>query len=866
MTEGGTGLNRPLPQCPALAPPTSSQVANRAPGHRMRLAPLPGALSERWKFAWRAGAPGARPRQVGPLCSSEAVVAPVGRRSSSQPFPRKYTCRSDEGHMMSAMVEDGGGMWRVKVALPASAAYDAGDVHLEWGLQRSSTAKWYHPKESVPNGSKLHKATNGMRTPMHHNSGTDQYEVSIDVPSRLLPVSLSCSIFLEGASKYINPRGAAHFGIPVGMLPGQPSPLGAHLKSQRKVRREEAHAVNFAVVSRMATSVTLCLMRQSQHSDSDSEESHKGSLEILLDPLVNRTGDVWHVCLEGLHDLESLVYGWRATGTVNWDDGTRFQSSRVLLDPYSISAIPTTLAPATAAGGPETSTLGCLAGLVSEDFDWGTQPRPRHAMEQIVACELDMRSLLEHAEGEACNNAFETIQGLIPKLTELGINTVILDSILLSTDPSGSGRKLPVSYFAPDWELAAGHGSKVSPMQAPLEMKQMVKAMHASGIEVIMKMQYCFTAEGSDAAAVLLSLRGLDASLYYKANGVLNCGHPVVRQLVMDSLKHWVTQYQVDGFCFENAETLTHDSGGVVQDNPALPEDLAHDAVLRRCKLVALSEDAGLLPRCGERGFPHWGTWAEWNKRFQADFWEYLVEGRDGKLSNVATRVTGSADLFAARWDGGLPGSLAAGRRPAFGFNCASPTSGSLQSVLNGVMPAAAEPASGHVSTSLSLMGSLLLASLTCQGVPVLPAEVLWDDGLSALVAAVTRLRALYRDLLQPPSFDAPRSFEWHGPTAGSEPAWDADSTFGGPAAPNFISYSVCSSPTRGLYVAFNPHDYAVAATAPSLPMGYCWQVVSYTGLPSSGEGASDKGGPVKIEGGMTLSSKSSILLEIASD
>lgn len=99
---------------------------------------------------------------------------------------------------------------------------------------------------------------------------------------------------------------------------------------------------------------------------------------------------------------------------------------------------------------------------------------------------------------------------------------------------------------------------------------------------------------------------------------------------------------QVDGFVFLNAECMAQDRDGIVVDNPPLPESIVHDPLLRQYKMIAVSGNDALLPRSGERGCPHWGTWLEWNKRFQQDVWEYIVNGQDDKLSAMATRITGN--------------------------------------------------------------------------------------------------------------------------------------------------------------------------------------------------------------------------------
>ena len=144
-----------------------------------------------------------------------------------------------------------------------------------------------------------------------------------------------------------------------------------------------------------------------------------------------------------------------------------------------------------------------------------------------------------------------------------------------------------------------------------------------------------------------MSLKGLDVSLYFRGKRILNCGHPVVHELVIDSLRHWMCDYKVDGFVFCNAETMVQDRDGTILDSPALPQTIASDPLLRMCKLVAVSGDDQLIPRQGERGFPHWGVWTEYNSRFRFDFWDFIVMTSAAKLSNIATRITGVGVMVA---------------------------------------------------------------------------------------------------------------------------------------------------------------------------------------------------------------------------
>ncbi len=183
----------------------------------------------------------------------------------------------------------------------------------------------------------------------------------------------------------------------------------------------------------------------------------------------------------------------------------------------------------------------------------------------------------------------------------------------------------------------------------------MVKQFHDAGIEVILDMVYNHTGEGDEQGATL-SFRGLDNSIYYICDqetgsylnfsgcgNTMNCNHPVVRDLILDSLRYWVTEMHVDGFRFDLASILGRDTDGSVLANPPLLERIAGDPVLANVKLIAEAWDAAGLYQVGS--FPNWGRWAEWNARFRDDvrqFWK----GDPDKVRALATRLCGSADLY----------------------------------------------------------------------------------------------------------------------------------------------------------------------------------------------------------------------------
>ncbi len=254
----------------------------------------------------------------------------------------------------------------------------------------------------------------------------------------------------------------------------------------------------------------------------------------------------------------------------------------------------------------------------------------------------------------------------IPYLVELGVNCVELMPVFefderdnARTDPH-TGEPLvnywgysTVGFFAPKAGYAAtgGHGMQVD------EFKKTVKQLHRAGIEVMLDVVFNHTAEGNELGPTL-SFRGLDNRTYYMltpeghyynfsgTGNTLNCNHPVVRGFVLDCLRYWAAEFHVDGFRFDLAAILGRSTDGIPLANPPLLEALAHDPVLRDCKLVAEAWDAGGLFQVGS--FPDYCRWSEWNAGYR-DALRHFLKGDLGSVAELATRFVGSPDLYARR-------------------------------------------------------------------------------------------------------------------------------------------------------------------------------------------------------------------------
>jgi len=211
-----------------------------------------------------------------------------------------------------------------------------------------------------------------------------------------------------------------------------------------------------------------------------------------------------------------------------------------------------------------------------------------------------------------------------------------------------------INFFAPMSRYASAGGG---PVAASKELKKMVKALHNAGIEVILDVVYNHTNEADDANPYMTSFRGIDNKVYYMLDlnnnpqllnfsgcgNTLNCNHPVVKELVLDSLRHWVKEYHIDGFRFDLASVLCRGPDGSPLDAPPLIKEIAKDSVLSRCKIIAEPWDCGGLYLVGR--FPNWDRWAEWNGQYRDDIRRF-IKGDPGLKGVFATRVSGSADLY----------------------------------------------------------------------------------------------------------------------------------------------------------------------------------------------------------------------------
>jgi glycogen operon protein len=422
---------------------------------------------------------------------------------------------------------------------------------------------------------------------------------------------------------------------------GVAAPLGASVHSG---------GVNFSVFSRDASSIELLLF----------DDPERGPERIItLDPRLNRTYHYWHVFVEGLK--AGQVYAYKAHGPFAPERGLRFDPEKVLLDPYGRAVAVPRHYDRNAARQPGDTAATAMKSVVADlrRYDWeGDRPLRRPLVETVIY-ELHVAGFTKHESSGIAPGKRGTYAGLvekIPYLQDLGITAVeLLPVFQFDPQDAPGGRPnywgyQPVSFFAPHH----AYGSASRPLDVLDEFRDLVKALHRAGIEVILDVVYNHTSEGGHDGPTL-SFRGLANDHYYilandrsryadytGCGNTLNANQPIVRRMIVDSLRYWVTEMHVDGFRFDLASILTRDEDGRPLPSPPVLWDIESDPVLAGTKLIAEAWDAAGLYQVGSFVGD---TWQEWNGRFRDDARRFL-RGDNGSVRHMVSRFLGSPDIF----------------------------------------------------------------------------------------------------------------------------------------------------------------------------------------------------------------------------
>ncbi|KAG2497653.1 hypothetical protein HYH03_004392 [Edaphochlamys debaryana] len=643
---------------------------------------------------------------------------------------------------------------------------------------------------------------------------------------------------------------------------GKPEPLGPS---------KTASGVNFALFSKNAKSVKLVLL--------------DGEAKQLAEVDCKRSGDVWHVELQGLPG-SGVRYGFKVAGDGGWETGHRWNANRVLLDPY---------APLVAGRrwfgkrdaveqfkGKDGSLFLGAFDFDSPAYDWGSDyQRPTAPLKDLIIYEVPVRCFTADPSSglpEAQRGTFAGLAAKAKYLQSLGINAVELLPVFEWDELEFRRSQNPrdhmtnvwgyshISFHAPMSRL----GSEGSAEATAREFKDMVKTLHAHGIQVLLDVVYNHTAEADDRDPYLLTLRGIDNSTYYMLDpgspvqlvnwsgcgNTVNANHPVVSQLIIDSLVRWVTEYHVDGFRFDLASCLCRDERGRPMAVPPVIRNIAKHPLLSQVKLIAEPWDIGMY-QVGT--FPNWDIWAEWNGKYRDDVRRF-IKGDAGMKGAFATRLAGSADLYGNN-----------NRRPFHSINFITAHDGfslydmvSYNEKRNGAngegnrdgtndnfsWNCGAEGETGDAGIKAlrqRQMRNCMVALMLSQGTPMIVSgdevgkthggnnnwyghdnpmsHLQWNEGdatRDALLRFCSELFAFRRShpALGREHFLGPQDITWH------ENNWDNSES-------RFLAFTLHHKEAGDIYAAFNAHGFSVDAHLPKPPAGRKWCRLVDTNLPT---------------------------------
>jgi glycogen operon protein len=409
------------------------------------------------------------------------------------------------------------------------------------------------------------------------------------------------------------------------------------------------NGVQFVVVSRLAKAMKLLLYEKV----TDLEPSDV----IQFNREENRWGHVWSLFVKGLQAKQ--LYHFQAEGPFEPEKGLRFDGRARLIDPYAKALAGTFLPSSDGIIRPPKCVV-----IDDDDFDWRGDRHVRHDLSKSIIYELHVRGFTQSPSSETTRPG--TYLGLIekiPYLQDLGITAVELMPIHEFPINGCNGKELQIknywgydtmAFFAPHRGYAYGG----EPGAQVREFKEMVRAFHQAGIEVILDVVFNHTCEGNEFGPTL-SFKGLDNQIYYMLDrglyyknysgcgNTVNGNHPIVREMIFNCLRHWVHNYHIDGFRFDLASILSRDQSGNLQANPPLIEQISEDPLLADTKIIAEAWDAAGGYQVGSFGAYGFGSqrWAEWNGKYRDDirrFWR----GDQNMTGALATRLSGSSDLY----------------------------------------------------------------------------------------------------------------------------------------------------------------------------------------------------------------------------
>ncbi len=447
------------------------------------------------------------------------------------------------------------------------------------------------------------------------------------------------------------------------LLKGKPYPSGSS--------PDKKGGFNFAILSKNASNVTLEFFKLSDPGVMVAS--------IELNPRKNKTGDIWHIHVQGL-DFKELCYAYRFGGAYSpVETGDRFNSMKLLIDPYARALVGCNgrwnfendygydknsgkdidLRPSTV----DNIKTSMKCALIDDShYEWHDDRHPRIPLNKTIIYEVHVRGFTKHGSSNVSSpGTFGGVIEKIPYFKEIGITAVEFlpvhefnENEIIRVNPK-TGERLKnywgynsLSFFA----INGRYSSSFAPEGVLNEFRDMVRQLHQAEIEVILDVVYNHTGEGNEVGPTV-AFRGIDNRLYYHLDNnryyknysgcgnTLNCNHSAVKQMILDSLRYFVTELHVDGFRFDLAAILGRDSNGAWIGANSILRDISEDPVLSGTKLIAEGWDAAGCYKVGQ--FPQ--GWAEWNGKFRDDVRSF-IKGDDGFVSAFATRICGSPDLY----------------------------------------------------------------------------------------------------------------------------------------------------------------------------------------------------------------------------
>ena len=427
---------------------------------------------------------------------------------------------------------------------------------------------------------------------------------------------------------------------------GSPHPLGA---------TPDDDGVNFSVFSEHATSVELLIF--------DDTGGPWPIQVIQLDPVVHKTFGFWHIYVRGLKP--GYHYAYRVDGPRDLGRGNRFDPQKVIVDPY-VKGISKALWSRADACNPGDNLHSSLRGAVIdlEDYDWEGDRPLRRPMSESVIYEMHVGGFTSSpSSGVRHPGTYAGVIEKIPYLKSLGVTAVELlpvfdydEDEINRTSPDGKPLRnywgySTIGFFAPH----AGYCVTDGEATHIREFRDMVKALHKAGIEVVVDVVFNHTSEGNENGPVI-NFKGFDNSIYYilspqdqryymdytGCGNTVDCNHPVVEKMIVECLEYWVEEMHVDGFRFDEGSVLSRGPDGAPMRFPPVLWHIELSEKLADVKIIAEAWDAAGLYQIGY--FPGY-RWAEWNGRFRDDVRRF-VRGDPGMIASVASRIAGSADIY----------------------------------------------------------------------------------------------------------------------------------------------------------------------------------------------------------------------------